>query len=73
VALSGMAQAVGYTMAAIVPIFIGFIHDATGSWTPPLVLMMALALLQMGMGFMAGRPVVIREPRGITRIGAERS
>jgi CP family cyanate transporter-like MFS transporter len=55
VALSGMAQAVGYTMAAIVPILIGLIHDLTGRWTVPLLLMIALAVLQLTMGVLSGR------------------
>ena len=63
VALSGMAQAVGYTMAAVVPIFIGFIHDLTKQWTVALLLMIALSLLQLTVGYMAGRPVKIAGPR----------
>jgi CP family cyanate transporter-like MFS transporter len=59
VALSGMAQAVGYTMAAVTPIFIGFIHDLTHRWTAALLLMIALAALQLTMGYLAGRPVKI--------------
>lgn len=61
VALSGMAQAVGYTMAAITPILIGLVHDLTRRWTVPLLLMIALALLQVAMGLLAGRSLTIRE------------
>ncbi len=61
VALSGMAQSVGYTMAAVTPIVIGLIHDLTGHWSLPLLLLMALALLQVGMAYLAGRPLKIRE------------
>ena len=59
VALSGMAQAVGYLMAAVVPIFIGFIHDLTRQWTAALLLMIALSALQVLVGYLAGRPVKI--------------
>jgi MFS transporter, CP family, cyanate transporter len=59
VALSGMAQAVGYTMAAVTPILIGLIHDLTHSWTAPLLLMIALAVLQLAAGYLAGRPRTI--------------
>jgi CP family cyanate transporter-like MFS transporter len=55
VALSGMAQAVGYLMAAVTPIFIGFLHDLTHRWTPALLLMIALAALQLAMGYSSGR------------------
>jgi MFS transporter, CP family, cyanate transporter len=60
VALSGMAQAVGYTMAALTPIFIGFLHDLTRGWTPALLLMILLAVLQVAMGYLSGRPRTIR-------------
>ena len=59
VALSGMAQAVGYTMAAVTPIFIGFIHDLTHRWTVALLLMISLAVMQLTMGYLAGRPVKV--------------
>jgi CP family cyanate transporter-like MFS transporter len=62
VALSGMAQAVGYLMAAVTPIFIGFIHDLTGQWTVALLLMIALSVLQMISAYRAGRPVKISSP-----------
>jgi CP family cyanate transporter-like MFS transporter len=62
VALSGMAQAVGYSMAAVVPIFIGFIHDLTRQWTVALLLMIALSALQLTVGYLAGRPVKISGP-----------
>jgi CP family cyanate transporter-like MFS transporter len=61
VALSGMAQAVGYSMAAVTPILIGLVHDLTRRWTLPLLLMISLALLQMAMGLLAGRPLTLRE------------
>ncbi len=59
VALSGMAQAVGYTFAALTPIFIGFLHDLTHRWTLALLLMIGLALLQLAMGYLSGRPRTI--------------
>jgi CP family cyanate transporter-like MFS transporter len=60
VALSGMAQAVGYLVAAVTPIFIGYIHDLTQRWTVALLLMIGLALLQVVTGYLAGRPLTIR-------------
>lgn len=59
VALSGMAQAIGYTMAAVTPIFIGYLHDVTHQWTIALLLMIGLSCLQLTMGYLAGRPLVI--------------
>jgi CP family cyanate transporter-like MFS transporter len=60
VALSGMAQAVGYTLAAVTPIFIGFTHDLTHRWTLALLLMICLTVLQLAMGYLSGRPRTIR-------------
>jgi MFS transporter, CP family, cyanate transporter len=39
--VSGMAQSVGYVLAAVGPVAIGALHDVTGSWT---ISMSALAL-----------------------------
>jgi CP family cyanate transporter-like MFS transporter len=59
VGLSGMAQAIGYTMAAVVPIVIGFVHDLTQGWELPLLLMIALAVMQLAMGYLSGRQLTI--------------
>jgi CP family cyanate transporter-like MFS transporter len=60
VALSGMAQSIGYTMAAVVPIVIGFLHDLTQGWEWPLLLMIVLAFLQLMTGYLSGRQLTIR-------------
>jgi MFS transporter, CP family, cyanate transporter len=44
--LSGMAQSVGYLLAATGPVAAGALRDATGSWTPALVLVATLAAIQ---------------------------
>ena len=54
-ALSGMAQSVGYLVAAAGPIVVGALHDATGSWTPALVTVIVMDLLLVGFGCLAGR------------------
>lgn len=44
--LSGMAQSIGYLLAAMGPALIGYLHDATHSWSVPfLILVGASALL----------------------------
>ncbi|MFH0346650.1 CynX/NimT family MFS transporter [Bacillus vallismortis] len=54
-ALSGMSQSFGYLLAAVGPIFVGYLFDQTHSWTMPLVLLIA-ALITMGAaGLGAGR------------------
>lgn len=54
-ALSGMAQSVGYLVAACGPIVIGAIHAATGSWTVPLLIVVVAGLAEVTLGVLAGR------------------
>ncbi len=54
--LSGMSQAVGYTAAAIGPVLIGALHDVSGSWTEPLVVLCALAVPLLAVALGASRP-----------------
>ncbi|MGP9685779.1 CynX/NimT family MFS transporter [Halomonas sp. AOP25-F1-15] len=56
-ALSGMAQCVGYLMAAAGPLLLGQLHDWTGGWTAPLLTTAAIAVAGAFTGMMAGRNV----------------
>lgn len=53
--LSGMAQSVGYLLAALGPIIIGYLFDIFHSWTIPLILLGGISLLMTIAGFGAGR------------------
>ncbi|MFD1362165.1 CynX/NimT family MFS transporter [Lentibacillus salinarum] len=53
--LSGMAQAFGYTLAAVGPMFIGYLYDMTHFWTVPLITLIAVSILVMAFGMGAGR------------------
>ncbi|MDN5859249.1 MAG: MFS transporter [Pseudonocardia sp.] len=53
--LSGMAQSIGYTMAAAGPFAVGALHDLTGGWTVPLLVLLALLVPQALTGALAGR------------------
>lgn len=57
--LSGMAQSVGYLLAAIGPTLFGFIHDATNSWTIPLIILVGASFLLLLFGMGAARNRVI--------------
>lgn len=57
--LSGMAQSIGYLIAAIGPILIGLVHGVTGSWNLPLELVEVDVILMLIFGYAAGRPTVI--------------
>lgn len=60
-ALSGFTQAVGYGIAVVGPIGIGILHDRTGSWTAPLVVLLALSVPQMFVGLAAARPRMLED------------
>jgi CP family cyanate transporter-like MFS transporter len=53
--LSSMAQGVGYGMAAVGPVIMGGLHQATGSWTGPLVFLLVLLVPELVFGLGAGR------------------
>ena len=53
--LSAFAQGVGYLIASAGPLTIGFLHDATGGWIVPGIVLLAVALLQLITGWLAGR------------------
>lgn len=58
--LSGMAQTIGYLLAAIGPILIGVLHDVTHSWTLAMVVLAVFAVPQAVGGFVAGADRRIR-------------
>ena len=53
--LSAMAQTVGYAVAAAGPLLIGVLREATGGWTAPLVLLLAVLVPLFAAGMAAGR------------------
>lgn len=53
--LSTLVQTVGYLLAAFVPLALGALHDASGSWTVPVILLLALLVPQTMTGLVAGR------------------
>jgi CP family cyanate transporter-like MFS transporter len=53
--LSAFAQGVGYLIASAGPLTIGLLHDATGGWTAPGLVLLAVCLLQLITGWLAGR------------------
>ncbi|MBV6713208.1 MFS transporter [Paenibacillus chitinolyticus] len=62
--LSGMAQSFGYLLAAAGPILFGFLHDTTGGWTTPLLLLAAIAVLLFVVGQGAAANGFVGEERG---------
>jgi CP family cyanate transporter-like MFS transporter len=58
-ALSGMAQSIGYGLAALGPVVIGAVHDVSPSWSAALVVLLAFVVLQGLAGTLASRPRLI--------------
>lgn len=55
-ALSGMAQSFGYLLAAVGPMLIGYMHDFTGNWNVPLMLLAGVVVMLFIFGFGAAKP-----------------
>lgn len=55
VALSGFAQSAGYAVAALFPFTFALLHEGTGSWSGPLLMLGALMLLTIPAGAIVSR------------------
>lgn len=53
--LSGMAQGVGYTLAAMGPLLVGLLHEAAGDWHTVGILFVGIAAVALTAGLGAGR------------------
>ena len=53
--LSAMAQTVGYAVAAAGPLLLGVLRQATGGWTVPVAVLLALLVPLFAAGMAAGR------------------
>lgn len=53
--LSGMSQSIGYVLAAVGPLFIGYLYDLTHLWNTPIITLSIITILLMLFGMYAGR------------------
>lgn len=60
--LSGMAQFLGYLLAATGPSLTGALHDFSGNWNSTLVFCLVIAASILGFGLLAGRNIRIEKP-----------
>ena len=60
--LSTLSQGYGYLAAAIGTFLFGWLRDASGSWTIPILLLILLGTVQLVAGFVAGRNKKIENP-----------
>lgn len=63
--LSGMSQGAGYVIAALGPLGIGAVHDLSGGWTVPAIILLAITCLMAVPGLAAGRTRTIGTPQPI--------
>lgn len=61
VALSAFAQSVGYGVTMFMPIGVGVLHDATDSWTAPLVILIGISLLALPAGVVIARRKTVEQ------------
>ena len=59
--LSAFTQSTGYAFGLLGPMAVGVLRDATGGWTWPLALMMAISVLMAVFALLAARPRVIED------------
>lgn len=52
--LSGMAQSLGYLIAAVGPVLLGSVHDLTTGWTIPLITIGSVGIVLIISGWIAG-------------------
>lgn len=57
--LSGMAQSIGYLLAAIGPVLFGSLYDLSGGWNMPLFVLLVGGAIILLCGLLAGRDKVI--------------
>jgi CP family cyanate transporter-like MFS transporter len=60
-ALSGFTQSTGYLMAALGPLGMSVLYDATGGWNAPLLMLTLLMVPQVLLGMYVARPAAIED------------
>ena len=60
-ALSGFTQATGYLIAAAGPFGVGILREATGGWTVPLLVLLALSVPLLALGMYIGKPAALED------------
>ncbi|MET8363616.1 MFS transporter [Micromonospora sp. NPDC005252] len=61
VALSGFAQSTGYVIAALGPLLVGILYEATGGWTAPIGFLLVALAVQTTAGMAIARPRYVED------------
>ncbi|KRC58423.1 ABC transporter permease [Agromyces sp. Root81] len=67
VALSGFVQSGGYLIVAVGPLLVGLLHEWTGGWTWPLILLLASAVPAAIAGAVVARPRYLEDEHSLGR------
>ncbi|CAM5277861.1 Transmembrane transporter OS=Streptomyces glaucescens OX=1907 GN=SGLAU_08025 PE=4 SV=1 [Streptomyces glaucescens] len=59
--LSAFAQSTGYLISIPGPLLVGVLYQHSGGWGQPILLMVALMVPQMAVGWLAGRDRTVEE------------
>ncbi|MGW4422731.1 CynX/NimT family MFS transporter [Streptosporangium sp. NPDC004631] len=65
-ALSAFGQSTGYLIAGAGPLVVGVMHESTGGWTLPFLLLFAVVAVQLATGWYAGRSRYLEDERVLT-------
>ncbi|WP_243710367.1 MFS transporter [Micromonospora sp. KC213] len=63
VALSAFAQSTGYVIAALGPLLVGILYEATGGWNAPIGFLLGALVVQTGAGLVIARPRFVEDER----------
>lgn len=61
VALSGFVQGFGYAIAAAIPLLVGVLHDLSGGWTLPMLMVLVVTAACIGPAIALRRPKFIED------------
>ena len=61
VALSGFVQGFGYAIAAAIPLLVGVLHDLSGGWSLPMIMMLVVTAVCIGPALALRKPVFIED------------
>lgn len=53
--LSGMAQSLGYLLAAVGPVLVGILHDIGNGWVMPIIFLIIIAVIVLISGIISGK------------------
>lgn len=72
VALSGFVQGIGYTLGALGPLLVGLLHETTGGWMWPLLVLLVPVVASIFAAMVVGRPHMLEDDLAAQPVRAAR-